>query len=419
MRRVGAWLLPIIAVVGIGLSANEAHAQAAFLDQVVDTFQQHAAGWEGTLRQLALHLFGILVVIDLAFTAIRLAFGRADFSEWLAAIVNQILFIGFFLWLLLHSADFARAIIDSFRMAAGQATGVVAIHPSNIFTAGVDVAQKMFAQMSIVNPGASAGFMVAGIVIMICFAFIAALMVEALVQSYIIISAGVLFMGFGGSRWTKDFAITIVRYALSAGAKLFVLQLIVGLGQGLITTWATQFDAGDGASVAVMIGASIVMLALTLRIPDLVQSLMNGGGSLQGSALTGAAMAVGGATAGAAIGVAGGGAMVGSAARLASTQIQAAQAAGSAPASAIGRAAAFAGHTARNIGSAAADDLGRRFRGDIYAQHGSSPWRMSADLGERESLLRAELGKPKPEPAPQPKPELAADSPPPDNTISS
>lgn len=409
MHRPLAWLFPGVVIAWACLGANQAYAQAAFLDQVVLTFQQHAGGWEATLRQLAVSLFGILATIDIAFTAIRLAFRRADFSEWLAELVNQILFIGFFLWLLMNSADFARAIIDSFRLAAGQAGGTGGIAPSDVFSVGVNVAQKMLAQMSVVNPGASAGFMVAGIVIMICFGLIAALMVEALVQSYIIISAGVLFMGFGGSRWTKDFAITVVRYALAAGAKLFVLQLIVGLGQGLMATWSQQFDAGVNTNVAVMIGAAIVMLAVTWRIPDMVQSLMNGSVSHQGSALTGAAMAVGAGTVAAAAGLAGaGGAAVG-AARLASTQLQAAQAAGSAPASRAGRFATMTGYAARNIADAAASDLGRRFRGDIYAQHGSAPWRMQADLSQRRDLLKAELGKPKP--------EQGGDGSPPANTI--
>ena len=42
-------------------------------------------------------------------------------------------------------------------------------------------------------------------------------------------------MAFGGSRWTKDFAVSTVRYTVSVGAKLFVLQLLVSIGTGLIT----------------------------------------------------------------------------------------------------------------------------------------------------------------------------------------
>ena len=68
---------------------------------------------------------------------------------------------------------------------------------------------------SIWSPAASVGLIIAGLVIEVCFALIAACMVLALVESYLIISMGVLFMAFGGTRWTKDFAISTVRYTVS------------------------------------------------------------------------------------------------------------------------------------------------------------------------------------------------------------
>ena len=77
------------------------------------------------------------------------------------------------------------------------------------------------AEMSIWSPAASVGLIIAGLVIEACFAVIAACMVLALVESYLVISMGVIFMAFGGSRWTNDLAISTVRYTLSVGAKLF------------------------------------------------------------------------------------------------------------------------------------------------------------------------------------------------------
>ena len=47
----------------------------------------------------------------------------------------------------------------------------------------------------------------ASLIILFCFALIAAAIILALVESYIVLSGGVLLMGFGGSRWTKDFAV--------------------------------------------------------------------------------------------------------------------------------------------------------------------------------------------------------------------
>jgi type IV secretion system protein TrbL len=374
---------------------------AAVLDDIVTQFQSRAAGWESSLRSFALNTFGILAAIELAWAAFRLAFRGADVSEWLAEIVNQILFLGFFLALLENSVTWGQAIVNSFRQAASTAGGG-GLAPSDVFTAGVDLAQKVMSQMSIWSPAASVGLIIAGLVIEVCFALIAACMVLALVESYLVISMGVLFMAFGGTQWTKDLAISTVRYTLSVGAKLFVLQLLVSIGDSLIQSWAATFKDITASSLCILVGCSIVMLALVKVLPETMQRIVNGSSMASGSALVGAAAAVGGATAVFGAGLAGSGAMAGNALRLASTQLDAKDDAGTAPVSRIGRAAALTGYTAKNMLAAPLADVGRRLSGQPGARHGIATWRMSADLGNRRRLLEEDRNKPKPpnEPAP-------------------
>jgi type IV secretion system protein TrbL len=378
------------------LIAVPAHAQSVnVLDQIVTEFQTRAAGWERTLRSFAMGTFGILATIELAWAAIRLAFRRSDVSEWLAEIVNQILFLGFFLALLENSVTWGQAIVNSFRQAASAAGGG-GIAPSDVFAAGVKIASMVLSQMSIWHPEASAGLMVAGIVIEVCFALMAACMVLALVESFLIISMGVLFMAFGGTRWTKDFAISTVRYTVSVGAKLFVLQLLVSIGASLIQSWANSFTDITDASLCILVGCSIVMLALVKVLPETMQHIVNGSSMASGSALVGAAAAVGGATAALGAGLAGSGAVAGNSFRLAAAQMNAKDDAGTAPASRIGRAAALTGYTAKNMLAAPLADVGRRLSGQPSARHGIATWRMSADLGNRRRLLQEDRNKPKP-----------------------
>jgi type IV secretion system protein TrbL len=250
--------------------------------------------------------------------------------------------------------------------------------------------------VSLWDPGASAGLIISGLVIEICFALIAAFMVVALVESYLIISMGVIFMAFGGSRWTKDFAISTVRYTLSVGARLFVLQLLVSIGNGLITSWAATFQDVTAASLCILVGCSIVMLALVKVMPETMQRMVNGSSMATGSALVGAAAAVGGATTAFAAGLAGGGAVAGNAYRLAAAQLDQKEDQGSAPQSSIGRAAAMTGYTAKNLVGAPLADVGRRLSGNPGARHGVATWRMSADLANRRRLIRDDLSKPNP-----------------------
>jgi type IV secretion system protein TrbL len=396
MRRRHSLSAAVALAVAVLLAAMPTYAQSAgTLDQIVSQFQTRSSSWEGSLRSFALNTFGIFAAIELAWAAIRLAFRGSDVSEWLAEIVNQILFLGFFLALLENSVTWGQAIVNSFRQAATGAGGT-GIAPSDVFTSGVELAQKVMSHVTLWDPGASAGLIVSGLVIEVCFALIAAFMVLALVESYLVISMGVLFMAFGGTHWTKDLAISTVRYTVSVGAKLLVLQLLISIGNGLITDWAATFEDLTAASLCILVGCSIVMLALVKVLPETMQRIVNGSSMATGSALVGATAAVGAATAAFGAGLAGSGAMAGNALRLASAQMNAKDDAGTAPGSRIRRAAALTGYTAKNMVAAPFADLGRRLSGQPGARHGIATWRMNADLGNRRRLLEEDRNKPTP-----------------------
>jgi len=378
------------------LNVAPAFAQSAnVLDQIVSQFQSQTGTWEQSLRSLALGTFGLLAIIELAAAAIRLAFRGADFSEWLAEVVNQILYLGFFLALLQNSVTWGTAIVNSFRQAGKTAAGG-GMTPSAVFASGVDMAQTVTGHMSWYSPASSMALLIAGLVVLVCFALICAWMMVALVESYVVIAASVILMAFGGSRWTKDVAIAAIRYTLSVGAKLMMMQLLVSLGTNMITGWANTFTGQNSSQVYILIGASIVLLAVTKTLPDNLQRIVGGASLSSGSGLVGAAAAVGGAATAVAAGIAGGGAMAGNSFRLASAQLDQRDDQGSAPQSRIGRAAALTGYTAKNLVGAPLADVGRRLSGNPGAWHGLATWRMSADLGNRRRLIRDDLNKPKP-----------------------
>ncbi len=248
-------------------------------DSIINLYRQNAAKWEATLANYALTLFWILVAIDLTLTGIRLAVKGAEFGEWASELVSQILFIGFFFALLKNAPVWASAIVNSFRTAASQAVvasgGTSLIAPSDVFSVGLALASKLYESASWYQPHQSFVMFLFGLVLIVCFAIIAALLIVALVESYIVISAGVLFMGFGGSKLTKDFAVKILVYAVSVGAKLFIMQLLIGLGQQVFNSLAANFET-NSVDVLVVIGSAIVMLALTWFLPQLIQGMING-----------------------------------------------------------------------------------------------------------------------------------------------
>ncbi len=336
------------------------------LDCILDSFQATTRSWQARLAGLAIRLFWILAAIEFSWAAIQLAFRGADLGEWLATLVNQVLFIGFFAALLQFSADWASAIVKSFQEAANIAGGANLLRPSDIFDVGVKLATALYDASSNWNLVHNLILVVAGFFILISFGLITASLIVALVESYIVISAGVLFMGFGGSRWTKDYAIRIFQYCMSVGAKLFVIQLLAGLAIAIVEPWASvaagasSLSSASLTSIFVLVGISIIFVAITRIIPDMVQALINGTSVASGFGLY--ATAAGVAT-GAVAGVIGGAMATRSAARLAGEQLTSADAEGTGPRTPLGRAAYTPANTLGNLGRQAVIEIGGRLGG--------------------------------------------------------
>jgi type IV secretion system protein TrbL len=106
-----------------------------------------------------------------------------------------------------------------------------------MFSTAVDFSRQVLTAISMFHPN-SVVIALSALIVLMCFTFIAALVFVTLVESYVIINAAVLFMGFGGSQWTREYALAPIRYAVAVGAKLFVLTLIVGLIMQVSAEWS-------------------------------------------------------------------------------------------------------------------------------------------------------------------------------------
>jgi type IV secretion system protein TrbL len=98
------------------------------------------------------------------------------------------------------------------------------------------------------------------------------------VESFIVIGAGILFLGFAGSRWTKFFTERYLSYLASVGVKLFVLYLIMGVGMGIASRWIPILERGGFSPIPFfyVMGGSLVFVFLTWHIPSVAGSMMAG-----------------------------------------------------------------------------------------------------------------------------------------------
>ena len=287
---------------------------------LLDLVLQQSHQWSGKLYDYAIRLFWLLASIQFVWTFIPLVMKQADFGEIVGELLRFVLVVGFFLAVMKYSVEWSSAIVDSFREAAASASDLGrALEPGDMLAVALDFGRTMVKGISVFSPAKGLLIAVCAILVLACFAFIAAFMFVTLVESYVIINASVLFFGFGGSQWTRDFAIAPLRFTVAIGAKLFVLTLIVGLIVQSAKQWLAAY-ANDEASLMTMVGLALVCCYLTKTIPDLIGGMisgtsMGGGSAIGGMAAAGAAGAAAAiatiATAGAAAPAAAGAASAG------------------------------------------------------------------------------------------------------------
>ena len=353
----------------------QTYANTGILDNIATSYKDASTGWATTLVGYANRLFMLLATIELAWSFGVWAMDKSELQGFTSAIVKKIMWIGLFYALLLNGPTWIPLIVDSFTEAGATAGGAGGgLSPSEIFTTGLDNAATMLQgikDMSLWDDFATiviAGL--AAIAIVLAFAVIAGQLLIALIESYIAISAGLLFLGFGGSRWTTDFVQKFIGYAVATGVKLFMLFLIVGIGNTQAMQWKNMLQTigQPGAPVFNLIltvfGGSIILAVIAVQIPAMAASMLSGSPTMTAGAAAGTA----------AMGAAG---IVGAGAMGAASTISAAKSVGgaaSATSAAFGEAGAQgktglgrAVGTLGNLGTAAARDTSNRM-GEAISQ---------------------------------------------------
>lgn len=392
------------------LSANSAMAAGVDLAQsntsmnsLLRLIQNASNQWAPRLHDYALWLLGCLSVIQLIWTFAPMVMRGAELGEILHELVKFILVVGFFYAMLDHATEWGGAIVNSFRQAGAHAAGLSSaeLMPGDMFSIAVDFSRQVLtAGVSMFSPITSVVVAVSALIVLMCFTFIAALVFVTLVEAYVIINAAILFMGFGGSQWTREYALAPIRYAVAVGAKLFVLTLIVGLIMQVSAEWSAAYT-NDEASLMTLVGLSLVCAYLTKTIPELIGGMisgtsMGGGSAIGGMAAAGAAGAAAAiatvATAGAAapaagaLGVTGAGAGAAGGGGLASA-LNASMAGGSSTGvagGATGLGSAGIGAGTGGGSSAAAKAAGSRVGGGA-ASAGANPLSAAASPASKES----------------------------------
>jgi type IV secretion system protein TrbL len=359
-QRLRVWCVwAYLGLILLFLMAPVVHAQTNSLPQVpsgdeqvfgnagpstiVNDYLSATSGWLSTMAGVAHTLFWSLATIDFCWTAISLALRGVDFQQWVAGFIKKVITIGFFAALLDNGPAWTQWIVNFFVNLGSQAGGTPtsALSASAIMGNGVDIAGAMLggaagaAQNTMgagngVLGGVTAGItgavglmvhfaptmclVLGALVVVFAFVIIACHFVMAMVEAYVVLGAGYVFLGFGGSRWTVPYVEKYIGLLISAGVRIMVLELMIGLGQTLSQQWITQAqniaqvpDIFSGGSVSGtwigvqsefgLVGSILLYGILCWTIPQIASNVIGGSLSMSGVDPIGPGMATAGAAA--------------------------------------------------------------------------------------------------------------------------
>ncbi len=274
------------------------------LTGIANNFQAASSGWAATAQHYAFSIFSALAALEFAYAGITWVLRRNDLPEFLANFTLKILGLAFFYTMIYEAPTWAPAIIHSFMDLGGRISGApVTLDPSAVVSEGVNIAAAMINSLSRLHIfdeiEAVIPVTIAALLVLIAFTIVAIQLLLTLVESYLIIGAGIVMLGFTGSRWTVSWGEKYFAYAVSIGIKLLVLELLIGLGGTLAAQWAAEFTATTlPVSVYFSVAtASLVYGAMAAMAPGLAGSFMNGAPNMSLGSVGGTAAAVVGGTA--------------------------------------------------------------------------------------------------------------------------
>nr|WP_321266045.1 P-type conjugative transfer protein TrbL [Alcaligenes faecalis] len=315
-----------IALGGLMMVATVALAEPAMaqelsssgvMNDVLDRFHTTASTWGPAIEAAASRLFWSLVVISMVWTFGQMAIRKADIGEFFAELVRFTIFTGFFWWLLTNATtgmNIAGTMVASLQTLGAQAGGLAdsKLGPSSILDLGFELYHKTVQATSELGWRQFATALVMellAIAVLIVLALIAINLLLVMASAWILMYAGIFFLGFGGSRWTSDMAINYYKTVLGVAAQLMAMVLLVAIGKQFINHYYAQISEGvTSQELAVMLVIALILLFLVNKVPSMISGIVTGAnlgaiggagsfgaGAAMGAAMTAASMATGGA----------------------------------------------------------------------------------------------------------------------------
>jgi type IV secretion system protein TrbL len=247
------------------------------IDGLSDAYRVASHAWLARLTPVARSTFVVLAGIEVAVSGAIYGLRRQRLDDVAGRFVLKFALLAFLLGVVTNSAVWLPPIIAGFAAAGETAIGAQGtVNPSDVVDIGVAIAGKLLGALDTVgvlaHPATAVFAAISALIVVIAYVLVAAQLVLALVESYVVLTAGVVFLGFAASRATAGIADGFLTHVVRLGVRIFLLYLIVSLGSEVSRGWVDAITAeqlfGAGSPIGQVVGGAVIFALLAMRIPD-------------------------------------------------------------------------------------------------------------------------------------------------------
>lgn len=343
------------------------------IDRFLDVFSHYIDSGFGLLHGEVAFLTATLVAIDMTLAGLFWAMGHAGGGggeDVIARLVRKVLYVGAFAYIIGNFNRLAGIVFRSFAglglMASGSGmTQAQLLQPGRLAQVGVDAAAPIMAQIGgltgfpavFANLDVIAVLGLAWLVVILSFFILAVQLFVTMIEFKLTTLAGFVLVPFALWNKTAFLAEKVLGNVVSAGIKVLVLAVIVGIGSGLFAQFQTPpgTEPSIDHALALML-ASLTLFGLGIFGPGIATGLVSGAPQLGAGAAAGTALGATGLAVAGGAAVATGGTAVAAGTRLAARgAVSTARAAGGAATAYRAGAAASGATGARAFGAGMAN----------------------------------------------------------------
>lgn len=307
----------LLLIFGFLMIASPAFADTTGYDlgSIMDKYQAAATQFGSNITAVALKLCYTLFAIDLAWTVLGRLLKGSDIVEIGTTLIMRVMWVGLVVWVI-NNPSVPLAFVNGFIQLGKTGANTSAISPGDVFWQGIDLVNMMMTKFSdnatvagvpvpagiaaMANPFAAILIGIALIVIVVCYAMLAAQFAVAWVQLWFYLAVYPIVLAFGAMKWTKDIAMKVITTPLVYGVRFMAIYFIMAVGTTLAQDFGTEIgnlSLTNLTPIWTILAGSVLLFMLTLKVPTLAADLLGGTASLSAGDGVGAGLVAGGAVA--------------------------------------------------------------------------------------------------------------------------